>query len=127
MKFELLALLDLIEALLNSENMQQVHSDQIQSQLKKFNDVKLVGEIIKEIEECNYKNVLEFISGYRILCKELLPIYNSLTRDYAKLKDDHFKDEIVHILNEKYGICKIREVVSLLSQKQHSDLIGMIR
>jgi hypothetical protein len=116
MKIELLALLDLIETLLHSDNAQQVHGDQIQSQLKKFKDIYLVKEILQEIEDSNYSAVQELINGYRFLCKELLPIYNSLTRDYLKIKDVHFKNDVAEILNEKYGISKIKEVINLLEQ-----------
>jgi hypothetical protein len=130
MKIETLALLDLLEAILKSESAQQVHEDQIQSQLKKFKEIHLVTEIIKEIEESNYSAALELVSSYRYLCKELLSIYNCLTRDYIKLKEVHLKDELIVILNEKYGISKIKEVVNLLEQKQQikkTTLIGTSR
>lgn len=117
MKIELLALLDLIETLLKGENAQKVHEVQIQSQLRKFTEIRFVEDISKEIEESNYTRALEFVSGYRVLCKELLSIYNSLSRDYDKLKENCYKDEVVEILNEKYGISKIKEVVNLLELK----------
>jgi hypothetical protein len=126
MKIEVLALLDLVETLLKSENAHQVHDDRIQSQLNKFKEIHLIREIINEIDGSNYDTVLELISGYRFLCKELLSIYNCLSRDYIKLKDDHFKDEIIRILNEKYGISKIREVVNLLEQKQLVNIPPLI-
>jgi hypothetical protein len=118
MKIEVLALLDLVETLLKSENAQQVHDELIQSHLRKFKEIHLIGEIINEIEVSNYSAVSELISGYRLLCKELLSIYNCLSRDYTKLKDDHFKEDVIEILNEKYGISKIKEVVNLLELKQ---------
>lgn len=118
MKIELLALLDLIETLIKSDNTHQVHEDQIQSQLKKFKDVQLIDQISQEIEKSNYNQALELVTGYRFLCKELLSIYNCLAKDYLKLKEDHFKEEVADILNEKYGIGKIKEVINLLELKQ---------
>jgi len=118
MKIELLALLDLIETLIKSENTQLVHDDRIQSQLKKFKEVQLINQIGEEIENRNYSQVLELVSGYRILCKELLSIYNCLAKDYQKLFEVHSKEEIADILNEKFGIGKIKEVINLLELKQ---------
>lgn len=131
MKIELLALLDLIEILIKSDNTQPLHEDTIQSQLKKFKEVQLIRQIWDEINNNNYSQALELVSGYRFLCKELLSIYNCLTKDYLKLKDDHFTEEVETILNEKYGIGKIREVISLLELKQNvktkPEVIGFAR
>ena len=117
MKIELLALLDLIEALLKNNKVDKIEDEPVHSFLLKHKDVKIVEEILNEIKKGCYTKAAELIDSCRVLCKELLTIYNAMQKDYSDLKDNNFKYEISDILNEKYGVGNIKNVVELLALK----------
>ncbi|MGK7396159.1 MAG: hypothetical protein ACNS62_16395 [Candidatus Cyclobacteriaceae bacterium M3_2C_046] len=117
MKIELLALLDLIQVLIQNKRFKQLQDSAIQLNLKKYSGIQIVNLIKAEIDKENFGHALELVENYRVLCKELLVIYNSLVRDYDRLKDDNFKKDIVEILNEKYGVSKMKDILQLLELK----------
>ena len=119
MKIELLALLDLVEALLKNNKVEKIENEPVQSFLQKHKDVKMVDEILNEVKKGCYMKAIHLIESCRVLCKELLTIYNAMQRDYSELKDDNFKSEISDILNEKYGVGNIKNVVYLLELKDN--------
>lgn len=117
MKIEMLALLDLVQSLIKNDKAEKLNDQPIKGYLKLYADNKIIGEIISELETENYKQALEVIDNYRVLCKELLTIYNAIVRDYQALQGKNLKEKIVDILNEKYGISKVENVVELLAIK----------
>lgn len=119
MKIELLAALDLIEVLIKRKNYQSLHGGQIESLFEKYRESELTEQIYQDIQDKKYDQALEAIGNYRMVCKELLTIYNAMAKDYCHLREQNLQEEIVEILNEKYGVSKISEVVSLLELKFH--------
>jgi len=128
MKIEMLALLDLVSSLIKTDKAEKLHEPPIQNYLNQYADNKLIEQLLYELVEENYEQALELINSYRVLCKELLTIYNAILQDYKNLQSGNIKEKIADILNEKYGISKVDKVVELMSIKMdeapHSVLMS---
>ncbi|MFW5700851.1 MAG: hypothetical protein ACOCWM_04100 [Cyclobacteriaceae bacterium] len=117
MKIEMLALFDLVQSLIKDDKADKLNEQPIKNYLQLHADNKIVDQLILNLETENYEQALELIENYRVLCKELLTIYNAILRDYQALQGKNLKEKIVDILNEKYGISKVEHVVELLAIK----------
>jgi viroplasmin and RNaseH domain-containing protein len=117
MKIEILALLDIVSSLIKTDKAEKLKEQPIKGYLLQYADNNLIGQLQDELDNENYKQALELIDSYRVLCKELLTIYNAILHDYKDLQSNHIKKKVAAILNEKYGISKVDKVVELLSIK----------
>lgn len=119
MKIELLALLDLIDAIISEDKLEKLENEEINLLLDQYADVSIVSEIRQEIEIENYDRVLDIIEGYKVLCKEILTVYNSIQKDFSKLiYKNNLKEEIADVLNEKYGLGNIDHIIQILQLKR---------
>lgn len=117
MKIEMLALLDLVQSLIKNDKAEKLNEQPIKGYLQLHADNKIIGQVKADLESENYEQALEVIENYRVLCKELLTIYNSIVRDYQAMQGKNLKEKVVDVLNEKYGISKVENVVELLAIK----------
>jgi hypothetical protein len=119
MKIDIISLLDLVELVLKLRKTTSLFEDPAKTMLEKHVDDDLVRTIQEMILLENYEQAIILIENYKHLNRELYSVYHSILREYQKNVNILSGGKLVDLINDKFGIRNVKEVVALIRQKEH--------
>jgi hypothetical protein len=111
---ELFALLDYIKNVIKFRVYSYFNSEPFETIFISYSDEPIISSVNRDLSNNNFIEVLHQIHSYEQANISIYQVYLSIKTDYYALRPELLEEDAINLIQEKYGIHQVDELISLL-------------